>query len=382
MEIIRGKQYAALKVVVYGPEGIGKSTFASKFPAPVFIDTEGSTTAMDVDRTQPPTSWAMLKEQLQFFRLNPHFCNTVVVDTMDWAERLCKTDLCGRLKIGSMEEMPYGKAYTYLAEEIGRALDVMTDIVQGGTNVVLTCHAKMRKFEQPDELGAYDRWELKLEKLVSAMVKEWADIVLFANYKTSVVNIDGQGAQKGKNKVQGGKRVMYASHHPCWDAKNRHGLPDEMPFDFEAIAHLFPDRGDLEAKLGSENHLDFSKDEGESAPMSPKPADTPRPQTRTEAPTEEPADTKQSTFKEMPSAEPPISENVWEGIPRKLADLMRQAGIEPYEVERAVTKKGYFPSDMRISQYPLDFVDGVLVGAWSQIKAFIEADPDRSPFKN
>ena len=61
---------------------------------------------------------------------------------------------------------------------------------------------------------------------------------------------------------------------------------------------------------------------------------------------------------------------------------MRQAGIEPYEVERAVTKKGYFPSDMRISQYPLDFVEGVLVGAWSQIKAFIEADPDRSPFKN
>ena len=56
----------------------------------------------------------------------------------------------------------------------------------------------MRKFEQPDELGAYDRWELKLDKNTAPLVKEWADMVLFANYKTVVVNVDGQGALKGK----------------------------------------------------------------------------------------------------------------------------------------------------------------------------------------
>ena len=70
------------------------------------------------------------------------------------------------------------------------------------------------------------------------MVKEWADMVLFANYKTMVVNVDGQGVQKGKNKAQGGKRVMYTTHHSCWDAKNRYSLPDEVPFTYESIRQI------------------------------------------------------------------------------------------------------------------------------------------------
>ncbi len=104
--------------------------------------------------------------------------------------------------------------------------------------MVLTAHAKMRKFEQPDEMGAYDRWEMKLSKGVAPMVKEWADMVLFCNYKTMVVNVDGQGAQKGKNKAQGGRRVMHTTHHSCWDAKNRYGLPDEVPFEYDSIRHI------------------------------------------------------------------------------------------------------------------------------------------------
>ena len=89
-----------------------------------------------------------------------------------------------------------------------------------GVHVVLTAHAMMRKFEQPDEMGAYDRWELKLQKKTSALVKEWSDLLLFANYKTLSVATDEKGK---KFKAQGGRRVIYTSHHPCWDAKNRLG---------------------------------------------------------------------------------------------------------------------------------------------------------------
>ena len=96
----------------------------------------------------------------------------------------------------------------------------------------------MRKFEQPDEMGAYDRWELKLSKQCSPLIKEWADMVLFCNYKTFVVNVDNKGVQKGTNKAQGGKRVMYTSHHPCWDAKNRDNLPDELSMEYEAIKEV------------------------------------------------------------------------------------------------------------------------------------------------
>ena len=93
----------------------------------------------------------------------------------------------------------------------------------------------MRKFEQPDEMGAYDRWEMKLSKKVAPLLKEWADIVLFCNYKTDIIT-DNKTQSK---KATGGKRVMYASHHPCWDAKNRYGLPDVMPMEFNQIKHLF-----------------------------------------------------------------------------------------------------------------------------------------------
>ena len=92
----------------------------------------------------------------------------------------------------------------------------------------------MRKFEQPDEQGAYDRWEMKLSKQVAPLLKEWCDMLLFLNYKTYVVT-----SETNSKKAQGGKRVMYTSHHPCWDAKNRHGLPAEMEMDFAGIAHLF-----------------------------------------------------------------------------------------------------------------------------------------------
>jgi len=243
MQITKGKIDKAKKVVIYGAEGIGKSTLASKFPEAVFIDTEGSTNTMDVARLPKPASWSYLLEELEYIKSNPGVCKTLVIDTIDWAEAMCVEAICAKHQKKGIEDFGYGNGYVYVREEIGRFLNKLSDIIDVGINIVLTAHAQMRKFEQPDEMGAYDRWELKLGKKTSSqtspLVKEWADMVLFCNYKTSVVNVDGQGTQKGKNKAQGGKRVMYTSHHVCWDAKNRFDLPEEIDMDFEAIRHIF-----------------------------------------------------------------------------------------------------------------------------------------------
>lgn len=214
MEIIRGKRPGAKKVVVYGPEGIGKSTFAAQFPEALFIDTEGSTKDMDVARTPDPTSWTMLMEQIEYIRSNPGLCRTLVVDTIDWAEQMCVEHVCAKHQKYGLESFGYGTGYVYTKEEFGRFLNRLSDVIKTGVNVVLTAHAQMRKFEQPDEMGAYDRWELKLGKKTtsqtSPLVKEWADILLFANYKTYSVAVDDKGK---KRKAQGGSRVMYTSHH-------------------------------------------------------------------------------------------------------------------------------------------------------------------------
>ena len=327
MQIMRGRQKTALKVVVYGPEGIGKSTFAAQFPNPLFIDTEGSTRHMDVARLERPSSWAMVLEQAGWVRDNPDSCATLVLDTADWAEQLCSAALCAKHQKASIEEFGYGKGYTYLMEEFGRLLNQLEEVVARGIHVAVIAHARMRKFEQPDEMGAYDRWELKLSRQTAPMVKEWADMVLFANYKTYAVK-----TKEGKVKAQGGSRVMYTSHHPCWDAKNRQGLADELPFSFDAIGHCFPGAG--------------------PAPVPEEPA-APAPQP--EGPNE------------LCTPQPP-------GLPdylKPLYDLMNANGVYPEEVEAACEAKGYAPQGMPLAQYPADFVTEVLVAAWPQVHGMI-----------
>ena len=234
LNITSGKIDRALKVVVYGSEGIGKTTFAAAFPEPLFIDTEGGTAHMDVRRIDRPQSWDELLSIVEEVASDPNVCKTLVLDTADWAEALCANYICQKYKQNSIESFGYGKGYTYLAEEFGRLFTEFDAVIESGKNVVITAHAKMRKFEQPDEQGAYDRWEMKLSKQVAPLLKEWCDMLLFLNYKTYVVT-----SETNSKKAQGGKRVMYTSHHPCWDAKNRHGLPAEMEMDFTGIAHLF-----------------------------------------------------------------------------------------------------------------------------------------------
>ena len=234
IQVTKGKVETAKKVVIYGPEGIGKSTLASNFPNPVFIDTEGSTKALDVARYPEVKDWMDIKAFVED-TINTRQFSTIVIDTADWAERFCIRSVCAKQKVTGIEDIPYGKGYTYVMEEFASLLDLCNKAIAAGINVIFTAHAQMRKFEQPDEMGSYDRWEMKLSKKSAPLLKEWADMVLFCNYKTQVMT-DSKTQSK---KAFGGKRVMYASHHPCWDAKNRYNLPDQMDMEFAQIANLF-----------------------------------------------------------------------------------------------------------------------------------------------
>lgn len=236
--ITAGVQDSPVKTVLYGPEGIGKSTFASHFPDPVFIDTEGGTKRLNIKRLPQPTSWAMLLDEVAEVRRGNIPCGTLVIDTADWAERLAIDAVCAKAKVDGLEGFGYGKGYTYLKEEFGKLLDALEEVLNTGHNVLVLAHAAITKFEQPDAAGSYDRWTMKTTKQVEPLIREWCDMLLFVNYQTVVEK--SSSAPNAKNKVTGGRRVMYTTHHPCWDAKNRFGLPDEMPFDYAGIAACIP----------------------------------------------------------------------------------------------------------------------------------------------
>src|SRR5690625_2947882 len=152
MEVISGKLEKAKKVVLYGPEGIGKSTFASQFPSPIFIDTEGSTTELDVDRTPKPSSWQMLLQQIDWVMQQNGRFKTLVIDTIDWAEMQCTQSVCAKHGKNGVEDFGYGQGYTYVAEEIGKFLNKLSDVIEAGINVFLNVHTQIVKIEQPDEL--------------------------------------------------------------------------------------------------------------------------------------------------------------------------------------------------------------------------------------
>lgn len=332
LNIHTGKILKPQKVVIYGPEGIGKSTLASHFPDPLFIDTEGSTNDLDVKRLTPPTSWAMLMSYVAQVKEDPTVCRTLVIDTADWAEKLCSQEICDKSKVDSIEGFGYGKGYVYLEEEFGRLLNRLSDLIDKGINVVLTAHAMMRKFEQPDESGAYDRWELKLQKKISPLVKEWADMVLFANYETMVI----KEKDSNKGKARGGKRVLHTTHHPCWDAKNRKGLPDKIDMDYAQIASVIPNTSAI--------------------PVA-------EPETPAEAPAE-------------PEAKPVAEVNKdadKETALNRLFVLMNEHDVSRKEIEDIVSDKGYFPVGTPMENYPEDFISGVLIGAWADVhKAILD----------
>ena len=234
LNIITGIIVRALKVVIYGTEGIGKSTLAAQFPDPLFVDVEGGTSQLDVRRIQRPSTWEELLSLILEIVKTPGICKTLILDTADWCETLCVEHICAKYNQKSIESFNYGKGYTLLAEEWGRLISALNAAIAAGIHVVVIAHARQRKIELPDQAGSFDHYELKLTRQVAPILKEWADLLLFCNYETYVVTTDNN-----TKKATGGRRVMYTSHSPVYDAKNRNSLPDVLELNYSSIAHLF-----------------------------------------------------------------------------------------------------------------------------------------------
>lgn len=229
--ITKGVRPQPLRVLIYGTEGVGKSTFGAHAPLPVFLPVERGSDHLDVARFPTPTSWRDALECLDELRSQSEY-STIVIDTLDALEPLCWDHVCATRpdKAGkrpsSIEAYGYGAGYALAAEEWRALLAKLDTLHIRGMHVVLVAHATIKRFENP--LGEnFDRWELKLHKLASALMREWSDAVLFASHET--LTTKAGRASKG---FSSGQRLMHTEQHAAYDAKNRYALPAEMPLDF------------------------------------------------------------------------------------------------------------------------------------------------------
>lgn len=219
------------KIVLFAPEGWGKTTWAAGAEKPIFISTEDGLKGVRVDTFPEPRTWQDMFDAVQELRTQDHAFKSLVIDTIDWAENLCHAALLDRDKKGSIEDYGYGKGYIIASEEWKKLLPPLDALRrEKGMNIICLAHAAIRTFNNPTGEN-WDRYELKTDKRISSLMKEWSDCVLFGNYDVAIDLKKGQSKGKG----YGSERVLFTSHGAGYDAKNRYALPDQIsanPKDF------------------------------------------------------------------------------------------------------------------------------------------------------
>ena len=239
-QIQHGRQPAPRRVMLYGTHGVGKSTWGASSDQPIFIQTEDGLGEIDCAKFPLATSYEQMLASLGALYTERHEYRTVVIDSLDWLERLIWAEVCRRREVQSIEDIGYAKGYVFALtqwREVLGGLDALRN--DRGMAVVLIAHARIEKFENP-ETDSYDRYVPRLHKLASAIVQEWCDEVLFATYKVFTKTTDEGFDRKRSQGIGTGERVMRTTERPAHVAKNRLNLPDELPLDFGTYAQFIP----------------------------------------------------------------------------------------------------------------------------------------------
>jgi len=231
-QVIKGKVKKSHLVLIYGIDSVGKSTFGAQAPNPIFLGSEDGTNNLDVARFPKSVStWEQFMEALAELAREKHEYKTLVIDSLDWIEPVLHKMICDRHGVLSIELASggYGKGYTEALGEWHKFIRALSLLRDGkGMNVVLIAHSEVIKFNDPATQTEYDRFQLKLHKKASALFREYVDSVLFANFE---VFSKKEGT---KTRAYGdGVRMLYTERRPGFDAKNRFGIPFQIPLSWD-----------------------------------------------------------------------------------------------------------------------------------------------------
>lgn len=223
----------------YGTHGIGKSTFGASSQQPIFIQTEDGLGEIDCDRFPHAEKFGDVISAVSELYTEKHSYKTVVLDSLDWLERLIWNEVCRRKNVENVEDIPYAKGYVFALDEWRQVLDGLSALRnERNMAILLIAHAKIERFENP-ETDSYDRYVPRLHRLASALVQEWCDEVLFATYKVFTKKSDEGFNRKRTQGISTGERILRTSERPSHVAKNRLNLPDELPLEWDAYASYF-----------------------------------------------------------------------------------------------------------------------------------------------
>jgi len=232
--ISRNDTILSPRIMLYGVEGIGKSTFAAGAPDPIFILTEDGLGSLDVEHFPIAQSLDNVMDAIGALYAEEHPYKTVVLDSLDWLEAIIHREMEEKY---DAKDLAYGKGAMIAAQKWREVLDGMNALRNDKKMIViLLAHNTIKRFDSP-EVEPFDRYQPKLQERSSAVVREWADAVMFANYKT-IVKKDDVGFNKTVARgISSGERMLFTTERPAYMAKNRYNLPDSIPLTWDAFAN-------------------------------------------------------------------------------------------------------------------------------------------------
>lgn len=232
--VITGRQDKPVRITLYGVDGIGKTTFAAQAPAPIFIAAEDGLGALDVPRFPTPTTWAEIFDAIKVLYREEHPYQTLVLDSADWAESLCLAAVASAAGVNYVDEIGYGKGYKMARDKYAELLRGLDALWMRGMNIIVIAHSTIKRYDDPEN-EPYDRFQIKLEEANASRLREWSDMVLFANYDTTVTKLDPKGLDKTVRAKSFGKRLLFSQRTAAFDAKTRYGIPDRLALDWPAF---------------------------------------------------------------------------------------------------------------------------------------------------
>lgn len=230
-----GKIKKPVLAVIYGPSGVGKSTFAANAPKPIFICAEDGTDNLNVARFPKAESYEQVMTMIQELITEKHSYESLAIDSLDWVENLVHQAVCDLdgSKTVNKAQGGYGNGASVVVDywiAMQKKLTELRD--KRKMNIILIAHSHVKPFHDPTQNMPYDRFTLKLNEKAAAKWMEFSDSILFANFE--IVAKKEKSEKKAKT-FGGESRKLYTEYRPSHDAKNRLGLPFEIQLDWKVF---------------------------------------------------------------------------------------------------------------------------------------------------
>jgi hypothetical protein len=225
--IHKGKRQSPPRLLIYGVEGVGKSTLGANAPKPIFVPTEDGLDRIDCESFPLCRTFEDVTNCLATLNNEEHSYQTVVFDSLDWCEKLIFAHVCKVFGVKHIEKTDggYGRGYEHALTYWHQIIEQFRTLhEQKRMVIVLLAHAKIETHTDP-ETGAFDRFSPKLHKKANALVCEWSDAILLATREF--------GAAKGEK--SGGQRILRCTPSAVGVAKNRYGFPDVLPLSWDSL---------------------------------------------------------------------------------------------------------------------------------------------------